>query len=849
MPIFTTTAAYLATTVGVTSAFGIAAINFGVRAVAAYALTRLISKRDSDASTASSISAPGTQMPPATDNKLPVVYGTSYVVPCIIDAKMSTDQTTMWYVLAISEHTDSGTMSFNRIWWGDKELIFQDALDNTKVTSWINSNDEENTNVSGSMYVYYYGNGSNDPLNSETSAITLLQDSEIPENERWTAYNLMSDCSFAVIKLEYNQNASLTGIEQVLIEATNTLDKPGSVILDYFTNTRYGCAIPLANVDTAALTALDTYSDQLIDYTDDNGDPATQPRYRINGIVNTDNPCMTNLQSMVDSCDSWIQWDEVNNNWSVIINRSYLDYTSYASLFQINSYNIIGGVDITPIDLNSTYNSVECEFHNTKIRDKADYVYSLLDPGDMSPNEPDNQLQIQLPYVNNSVQAQYISTRRLIQSREDLYVTLTTDYSGIQIEAGDVVRVAQPVYGWGPIDADPEYLDKLFRVSQVVEAKTEDGSLGAQITMFEYNDQVYANISIQDYTPSNNTGIPYPGWISTPGSPIITEGTVVDGMMSSLIISATVPSVGTVLYMDFYYGTSSDPSTHKLYRTVTPATGRAFVNGSTVSITVNDIPRGVYYWSIKARGSTSVGGGQSQSSDPSAPSTWDALKVLAPALVAGQLLGGIAKYMLRPDAQPSAGGIVIIAGYTVLDDLLPVAVSTTSERNIPLIFPGTTVPGTEIFPWYQGTDPISTGPWLPAIAKAWPIGEGDSGWYKVLVFDQAGIVLNNGDYVTTNTQLYMLTDTANTIIQIASYVIVSTIPEDINVQTQTLQTILLSQVQPYPMSVALVDNATIEEGFDQIESGYVIRNMTPGSNVTVFTARAIWQQIPGTPPA
>jgi len=842
MPVFTATAAYIAASVGVSSAFGIAAINFGVRAVAAYALTKLISKKDDNAGP-SAPTAPGTQMPPATDNKLPVIYGTSYVVPCIVDAKMSTDQTTMWYVLAISEHTDTGTMSFDRIWWGDKELIFGDGADQTKVTSWINSNDEENTNVNDNMWVYFYANGSNDPVNSSSSAIAIMQNSAIPADERWTVNNLMSDCAFAIIKVEYTQNASLTGIEQVLIQATNTLTKPGSVLLDYFTNTRYGCAIPIEDVDTVALAALDTYSDQLIDYTDTEGEPATQARYRINGIVNTDNPCMTNLQSMVDSCDSWIQWDEVNNKWSVIINQSYLDYTVYNELFQINSFNIIGGVDITPVDLNNTYNSVEGQFHNTKIKDKADYVYSLLQPEDMSPNEPDNQLQVQFPYVNNSVQAQYLTTRRLIQSREDLFVTLTTDYSGIQVEAGDVVRVAQPVYGWGPTELLPDNPDKLFRVSQVIEAKTEDGSLGAQITMFEYNEQVYENIDIEDYTPASNTGIPYPGWISDPGAPTVTETTVVDGMMSGLVISATVPATGTVLYMDFYYGTSSDPLTHKLYKTVTPATGRAFVNGVTVTIHVNDIPRGVYYWSVKARGSTSVGGGESASSASSSPSTWDSLKVLIPALVGSQLLGGIAKDMLRPDAQPPSTPIVQTIGYDPSQHL-PVSVTSTSARNRPLIFPGTSVASDNIFPWYQGTDPDSTGEWTPAVVRAWPVAEGDYGWYIICKYDEAGLVVTPGDFINKSGQFFFLTDTADAIIQICTYIVAEG-STDYNIQTAFLQTITLSQVEPYPISVSVSNTSTVQEGSVEIESGWMMRNMTPGSNVTVFSASTVWQQMIG----
>jgi hypothetical protein len=77
--------------------------------------------------------------------------------------------------------------------------------------------------------------------------------------------------------------------------------------------------------------------------------------------------------------------------------------------------------------------------------------------------------------VNNYVQAKFIAIRRLLQGREDLIITLKTDYSGIQVEAGDVIRVTNETYGW---------TDKLFRVSNVIEEKDSEGNLFASFTGF-----------------------------------------------------------------------------------------------------------------------------------------------------------------------------------------------------------------------------------------------------------------------------------------------------------------------------------------------------------------------------
>jgi len=415
---------------------------------------------------------------------------------------------------------------------------------------------------------------------------------------------------------------------------------------------------------------------------------------------------------------------------------------------------------------------------------------------------------------------------------------MTTDYSGIQVEAGDVVRVAQPVYGWGPTELLPDNPDKLFRVSQVIEAKAEDGSLGAQITMFEYNDQVYQNIDITDYTPATNTGIPYPGWISTPGAPTVTESTVVEGQMSSLIVSATVPATGTVLYMDFYFGTNVDPLTHKLYRTVTPATGRAFINGATVTITVNDIPRGVYYWSIKARGTTSQGGGESNSSAPSAPSTWDSLKVLIPALIGSQLLGGLSKLVMRPDVGAGYRAAVI---FNPQGDGAPVDITTTSSRNIPVIIPGTAISPGYIYPWYEGQGGAYP-PWDPAASVETVTEGGADGWYKVMYWNTSEEKIETGEMGAVTAQFGVMTDTANTYVQIANYLIFSDAPTDIVLQYPIFYGYQIPVAEPYPWNISLNDVGTGEDTI--IEWGYLIRNLTPSSNLTVYAGYGVLWQLP-----
>ena len=326
---------------------------------------------------------------------------------------------------------------------------------------------------------------------------------------------------------------------------------------------------------------------------------------------------------MVDSCDSWLQWNEAYAKWSVIPNRSYLDYTTYENLFQINSNNLVSGITISPVDLNQTYNTIEVQFPNTKIKDERDFTFVTLDEADENPNEPINKLIVELPIVNSSVQAKYLATRRLIQSREDLVATFEMDYSGIQINAGDVVRIRHEAYGWGPTDVDPLALDKLFRIDQVQEEKKSDGTLGVRISAFEYNNQVYENIDISDYDPAENTGLSDPTIVATPAAPTITD---VNEESGTFTVQAVIPSPGQIIAMEFWYGPTPtiENNNYLLWDTQLNSTTPVYTAGTVESTSVVGFQPGDYYWAVRALTQTtksSFSNSTSQAWSPAQPAT------------------------------------------------------------------------------------------------------------------------------------------------------------------------------------------------------------------------------------
>ena len=832
MPIFTAIAAAvtsIAAAVGFSAAAAatVGAVGaFAARTLLTIGISKLLSNTTDSNGSNPPAGDPRAQKSPTTVNKVPVVYGSAYVGPTITDAILSTDQQTMYYVCALSEVTDTGTIIFGNIYYNGDLITLGTGGDAAKVLSVTNNAvpPQTDTKIAGNMFVYLFDNGSSSGVNTGgQTAIDILSDVSIPVASRWSATDTMSNCAFAIVELKYNSDAGTTQIGQLKFQLINTLDTPGSVIYDYLTNAVYGCAIPAAQVNAASLYALDAYSNELIDFIPVGGGTATQARYRINGPINTGATCLANLQDLCDACDSWLQYSELTGQWKVVINQSYEDYTTFNDLYLIDSSKLIGGIDINPIDLNNTYNSLEVAYPDINIQDQTNYkVFNLIDyvPEVMSPNEAANQLSVGFPQVNTYIQAAYLGERRMLQSREDLVITCALDYSGIQIEAGDVVKVTLAEYGWS---------EKLFRVSQVQEVKDESGFLGARITAFEYNNSIYANDPLNDFIPESNTGLTNPKWLDTPGTPVITTSPLTNGTVSSFSVSSTTPAAGSTMFMDFNYGLTNDVNTHKSYITIQTSDGTPFANGITVEIHSVNLPTETYYWSTTAR--TSETGYKSLAS---ASYTWG-----GPNVTTFDPVGNVGGVTFNQISNDVSSALTPVGGYSYTIDnypnpvLLPVNTTTAPVPNVPQYINGTTQT-TKKYPYFQGTSSTadgyfanSTGVWTPGDACAFIYNPGVGGWYDLQNW-YFSTPISTTEVVQFDLKNQFVSN-ADTVLQIAPYTVNS---GDYYVDTQFITSITLPANQPYYYYVTTIFAAVVN--LDAV--GYIWRNIVGGTQVTSVSA-------------
>ena len=529
------------------------------------------------------------QVPPATNNKLPIVYGNTFIGGTITDLSITTDNQDLYYVMSICEVTGGNTpdtITFGDIYYGGKLCVF-DATDQYKVVGLTDpsTNTTDNT-VDGHLFIYLYNNGSYSPVNSTASAIDVMLAGGLTYT--WDGSKLMSDCAFAIVHLNYNQDANITSIQQTQFEITNSRSSAGDVLYDYLSNERYGGAIPVNQIDTDSLDALNIYCNEVITFTPYTGGSATQPRFQMNGFIDTSKPVMQNLQAITDSCDCLLKYNEILGTWSAVVQSP-----TYTIAMNINDSNMISTIGISSLDISNTFNIAQCQYPDITINgafNTTQIDLATVAPELLYPNEPVNLQTIQLNLCNNNVQAQLLGTRFLKSARMDLQVTCSINFVGLQLEAGDIVTVTNANYGWE---------EKLFRISKIIQRIAEDGAITADLTLMNFDPTVYDDLPITQFTPAENTGLPNPAIFGTVPTPTISNS-LVSAPAPSFQVNVTTSSAGITQYAEVWYAAFSNASIGQMiFAGTTEVQSNGTPYGNSVAmppVVLTGIPAGNWYF-------------------------------------------------------------------------------------------------------------------------------------------------------------------------------------------------------------------------------------------------------------
>lgn len=212
-------------------------------------ITKSINKSTQAATTTQSAADQGVtvSVKASTENKIPVLYGRAVTGGQLVDVRMANNNNTMYYVYALSEVTGTkisdnlpSVITFNNIYWSGYKINFQG--DGITLATLEDLQGNTRNNYAGDVKVYCYNNGSNSGVVPQGYSGTVPPAWTIVPG--WTASWAMTNLVFAVIRVDYNRAQGLVGIGDMTFDIQNTMTKPGDVLYDITTNTRYGAAIP-----------------------------------------------------------------------------------------------------------------------------------------------------------------------------------------------------------------------------------------------------------------------------------------------------------------------------------------------------------------------------------------------------------------------------------------------------------------------------------------------------------------------------------------------------------------------------------------------------------------------------
>jgi hypothetical protein len=336
-----------------------------------------------------------------------------------------------------------------------------------------------------------------------------------------------------------------------------------------------------------SLTDLNTYALTGVTYTDEGtGVEVLDDRYKINGVIDTSNTVLDNIEKVCSAAGSWLSYDAQQGKWGVVINKAG---TSVASF---NDNNILGSISISGTGFTDLYNEVKVEFPHRDLRDSADFVTIEIPSVDRNSNELDNTLNLSYDIINEPIQAQMLGFIELKQSRVNLVTTFRTDYSYIGLNAGDIVDLT---------NSRLNFSSKLFRIIEISEVQ-EDGPIQLNITALEYDADVYDESNLFRYTRSDSTGILTIGSIGTPGTPVVTK---IERDARPRITATSTSPTGIVEGLEFWITfdvTEPDDTlrSYNLIATKKPVGGGVFTSGTDVTIDYDSLEQSNFL--IKTRG-------------------------------------------------------------------------------------------------------------------------------------------------------------------------------------------------------------------------------------------------------
>lgn len=564
------------------------------------------------------------QLDPSTENEIPILYGEAYFGGNITDAVLSSDYKKMTYCLTLSEITGNrysdnaaSAYTFHDVYFNNNRVVFQ--ADGITVDYTQDNIGNQDPSMRDLVKVYFYAQNPQQPVGysgTTPAAYTVMPG--------WTALSHpMTNLLYAVVEVTYNKDKNVSGLPDCLFHISNSTSLAGDVLVDYMKSTVYGAGISATEINSS-FTALNAYCSAGFSYTDANA-TVQSGIIDINGLIDPGQSVLDNMETMAKAASSWLSYDIHSGQWNVVINKAG---TSIAS---ITDANLLGDITISGTSLTQLSNAADVKYQNTDILDNSDFVKITIPQADLFQNEPSTTMQMDLPLTNKQSVAMKIGLQALKQARVDKVIALRTDYSFINLKAGDLIDVTSSVYG---------FTNKMFRVITASESD-DNGVIACELKCLEYDATVY-DYDITEYDVVTDNGILSIGSIGKPNVPSVTK--TEQANVPKIVINAVVPS-GIVDAMEYWitFDTTvlnDNARTYIKIGTFSNTGGSLLAENSTASYTYSGLSQSDFL--VKVRGINNVTTGPY--SDPSGVIAYVPIVVAdtisdSPVSIGGQLMG------------------------------------------------------------------------------------------------------------------------------------------------------------------------------------------------------------------
>ena len=338
---------------------------------------------------------------------------------------------------------------------------------------------------SGNNYVGDWGDYVNigfftgDQTEADNSRSNNLVDAS---DSKWTNDHKLLDIAYMVVRLEHDVDKFAQGLPNIStiirgkkvydpdpnVNATAWSQNPALCIYDYLRDTKYGLGETAANILTSSVIAAKDVCNEPVQIKPV-ADNITQPRYTIDGVVDTANSIKANIETMIGSMAGRLIYS--SGKFEVHAGE-YI-----APSITVDESQIIGEITVqTKQSRRNAFNGVKGVFLSEEDNYiLADYPAQISSAYAVQDGDP-IYLDMPLPYTSNNIRAQRLAKLALFRSRQQEAITIPCNLSALRFKIGENISVTNTRLG---------YDEKVFEVVGYAMDFTSDGQIVVNVDAIE----------------------------------------------------------------------------------------------------------------------------------------------------------------------------------------------------------------------------------------------------------------------------------------------------------------------------------------------------------------------------